>query len=277
MRRAAGRVSFVTARFHSYRSAAIKQTSVRKKGITVLLVCATILVALIWVARVPEPSHKGVPLGELLDKNGARPGGLGEAREAVRALGARAVPYLVHVLEREPTPLQQRYARAHPRFPASLRKLAPQPKNFNQRRARTAAVLTEVGTNAVAAIPVLLKAARDDPFFGTRHNAVGTLASIAPGTAWAEEAASVVIDRTSDPNEQLRQHAFSCLGAFTNQMPKVVPILLHGLRNPAVGDSALQGLRRLGTNAMRVARERVQNEGYLPMSLEELERKLGTP
>ena len=51
-------------------------------------------------------------------------------------------------------------------------------------------------------------------------------------------------------------------------------MLLHGLRNPAVRDFAMISLRQLGTNAMPIVRKKVQNEGYLPMSFEMLEREL---
>jgi hypothetical protein len=195
-------------------------------------------------------------------------------QEAARVLGAKAVPYLVNVLEREPTRLQRWYSKSQPQFPAGLQKLAPSPRNFDQRRAWAAAALTQAGTNAVVALPLLINVAQDDPFFGTRQNAVGTLALVAPGTAYEGEAASAVISRTTDANQQLCEHAYNCLGRFTNQMQRVVPILLHGLRNPAVKDNALTGLSWLGTNAMPVIRASVQNEDYLPMSFDALALEL---
>jgi hypothetical protein len=184
------------------------------------------------------------------------------------------VPYLTKVLEKEPTKLQQWYGRNRQRLPASVQRFAPRPQSFTQRRSRAAAALSAAGTNAVTAIPVLLHVATNDSFFGTRHNAVGALATIAPGTEFEEAAASAIISRTTDENEALREHAYSSLGAFTNQMEKVVPMLLHGLRNPAVRVFAMISLRQLGTNAMPTVRKKVQNEGYLTMSFEMLEREL---
>jgi len=105
-------------------------------------------------------------------------------------------------------------------------------------------------------------------------NAVGALAAVAPGTAFEAEAASAVIMRTTDANQQLIEHAYNCLGAFTNEMEKVVPILLQGLRKPTARDSALLGLRRLATNALAVVREKLENEGYLPMSFDALALEL---
>jgi hypothetical protein len=123
---------------------------------------------------------------------------------------------------------------------------------------------------------MLLNVATNDSFFGSRHNAVGTLANIAPGTEFEAAAATAIISRTTDENEGLREHAYNSLGAFTNQMDKVVPILLHGLRSaeaPAVRESAIKSLRRFGTNAMPVVRSIVQNGGNLPWSFEALERE----
>jgi hypothetical protein len=232
---------------------------------------AAVLAGAIRFSRVPEPSYEGVPLGSLLSGAG---GGLQETQQAVRALGVKAVPYLVDVLEHEPTSLQRWYAKAQPQFPAVLQRFTRPPKKFDQRRAWAAAPLTQAGTNAVIALPILIKIAQDDPFFGTRHNAVGTLAATAPGTQYEAEAASAVMSRTTDANRVLCEHAYSCLGKFTNQMQKVVPILLHGLRNPAAKENALMDLRGLGTNAMPIIRESVQNEGYLPMSFDALEVEL---
>lgn len=237
---------------------------------------------MVWFGRIAEPRYKGVKLGEFLDKKPGVAGGglrvagrgLPELWEAVKGLGPKAVPYLTSVLEREPTPLQQWYGRTLPNLSLKIQTLLPPAKNFTQRRAWAASALSHVGTNAIVAIPLLIKTATNDGFFGTRHNAVGTLANIAPGTKFEEAAASAIISRTTDANQALREHAYSSLGAFTNQMDKVVPMLLHGLRNPAVRDFAMISLRRLGTNAMPIVRKKVQNEGYLPMSFEALDREL---
>jgi hypothetical protein len=215
-----------------------------------------------------------VRLGVLLDNNPLPGSGLVEVENAVKVLGPKAVPYLRRVLEREPTSLQQQYAKAYTSLPSLLQKFAPRPRSITQRRARAAAALIQAGTNAVAAIPLLIKTATNDLFHGTRHNAVGALAALAPGTAFEGAAALAVISRTTDANQMLRQHAFSCLGTFTNEIELVVPTLLHGLRQPPVREYALTGLRRLGRRAMPTIRRKVQNEGYLPMSLDMLELEL---
>ena len=246
-----------------------------RKRLVIILCFTMIIVVAVWFGSVPEPRYNGVRLGALLDNNPVGPGsGLFDLQKAAKALGPQAVPYLTAVLKREPTSFQQWYARTLPRLPLTIRKLAPPPKIVTQRRARAAAALTQTGTNAITALPLLIKIAINDPFFGTRHNAVGTLAAVAPGTAFEEAAATAVISRTTDENQTLREHAFSSLGAFTNQMEKVVPTLLHGLRQSAVRENAMVGLRRLGTNAMPIVRRRVQNEAYLPMSFDALEREL---
>ena len=243
-----------------------------KKVAILCCILAAVLAGAIWFSRVPEPSYEGVPLGSLL--NGAGGGGWHEMQEAVRALGVKAVPYLVDLLEHEPTSFQRWYARVQPKIPAALQKFTSEQRNFDKRRAWAAAALTQAGTNAIVALPILIKTAQNDPFFGTRHNAVGTLAAVAPGTTYEAEAASAVISRTTDANQQLCEHAYSCLGRFTNQMQKVVPILLQGVRRPTARDSALLGLRRLGTNALAVVREKLQNDGYLPISFDALALEL---
>ena len=245
-----------------------------RRRLAILGSLAVLATLFAWLRFGSEPTHKGARLGTILD--GGASGGLAEAQEAARVLGAGAVPYLMKVLEREPTVVQRGYARYWPRLPAKIQKLAPAPQKINQRRAWAAAALTQAGAHAVRAVPLLMKIASGDPFFGTRHNAVGSLAAIAPGSRYEGEAASIVIGRISDENQQLREHAYSSLGAFTNELRKVVPILLHGLRDPVFKESALLSLKRIGPNAMPVVRERVQNEGYLPMSFDALERELAT-
>lgn len=246
----------------------------RKSLITILCIAALILLAGIWFGGVPEPRYNGVRLGVLLESNPTPGAGLTELQEAVKVLGPKSVPYLASVLEREPTSFHQLYGRTVPNLSSKIQKVFPRPKNFTLRRTRAAAALMHTGANGVAAIPVLILTATNDAFFGTRHNAVGALAMIAPGTGFEEAAATAIISRTTDENQALREHAYSSLGAFTNQMDKVVPMLLHGLRNPAVRDFAMISLRRLGTNVMPIVRQKVQNEGYLPMSFEALEREL---
>jgi hypothetical protein len=193
-----------------------------------------------------------------------------EVQDAVQSLGPKAVPYLSSVLEREPTGFQQWYAKARPRFPRRLQNFAPPPKDVDQRRAWAAAALMQAGTNAMPVVPLLIRTAQDDAFLGTRHNAVLALAVIAPGTAYEAEATAAVISRTTDAYVPLRLQAYRSLGAFTNQMQRVVPILVHALRNPTVKDDALAGLRRLGTNALPEVKAAAENERFLPMSLDQL-------
>jgi hypothetical protein len=254
-----------------------------RRIVTLLGLVTTIVVVVVWFGRVPEPRFNGVSLGALLDNSNPPllPSGapspsnpMVELRDAVKVLGSKAVPYLTRVLEREPTSFQQLYAKTFASLPLQIQKVAPQPRDFTQRRARASAALAQTGTNAVAAIPLLIKTATNDVFFGTRHNAVGTLAAIAPGTAFEGAVALAVMSRTNETNQMLREHVYRCLGAFTNEIELVVPTLLDGLRQPRVSEFALAGLRRLGTNAMPAIRQKVQHEGDLPMSFDRLEQEL---
>jgi hypothetical protein len=234
-------------------------------ALLIIFVCVAAL-----LCRVSEPSVQGIPLGTFLDQ----PGAYKEGRDAVKHLGAQAVPFLVHVLENEPTAFQRWHGALWARLPPKGQSLAGLPADSNRRRARAAALLASAGTNAVAAIPRLIKTSQGDSFFGARHNALGTLSYLAPGSEYEERALLAAIERTKDADQQVCQHAYRSITRFTNSIRRLVPILMDGLKDPEVRDGALSGLRRLGKNVIPIVTEMVQQEGYVTMTIEALEEEL---
>jgi len=241
-------------------------------GLSVLLAVLIGAVASVLFFWVEDPVYQGVSLGAMLDSSGTT--NFFRSHEAVASLGPKAVRYLVHVLENEPSRFEKYYAKAYPSLPASLNKFLSPPKNYDARRARAAAYLKAAQADATPAVPLLIQLVEGDGFFGTRHNALGTLAVLAPATEHAERAIEVIVKRTSDKSHQIDSHAYSSLGYFTNHMEKVVPLLLHGLRSSETRESCMWGLKRMGTNIMPIVRVKVKNPAYLPMSFEELEREV---
>ena len=247
----------------------------QKTVVTMLLsAVAAIIGSVLWL-RVPEPVHNGVRLGELLEAKGSAVNLHQDGKAMVIALGPKAVRYLTNVLENEPPPTQRTWAKIYPRVPSWLRKNVPAPKNYSMRRARAAVLLGwSPHPDAVNAVPLLCRVAREDDFFGTRNNAMVALSILGPQSKDAEMAIDAIIKGTSDSEPEVRKHAYGFLGAFTNHLEKVVTVLLPALRVPDYRAVSLNSLKTLGTNAMPVVRAKVTVEGYLPMSFEELEKEL---
>jgi hypothetical protein len=219
----------------------------------------------------------GVPLGALLDGRGSE--NSWHAHRAVEKLGAKAVPYLMNVLETEPTRGQKTHEWLYRRIPPRFRKGLPVPQDINLRRIRAAALLSAAESNAIPAIPLLVKVAEEDGDLMTRFYAIETLAKIAPASEHAERAIGAIAEATDHQIREMRQHAYRRLRHFTNNLEKIVPIFLEGLRGSEVKvkDICRVELNALGTNIMPVAHPTVKIEGYLPMSFEELEREVSPP
>lgn len=250
----------------------------RKKRVVAawfVLTAAVIFGVGAWL-HVPEPVHNGMALGEFLDATAASRNFHQDGEEAMTALGPKAVRYLVKVLENEPTRPQEVWAALYPKAPEWVKSNVPPPRNnYNTRRARAAAMLGwSPDSNAVSAVPLLCRLAKEDAFFGTRHNSIGALGILGPRSKDAEMAIDAIIKGMNDSNEEARKMAYAGLGGFTNQMEKVVWALLPSLRREEYRTFSLISLKKLGTNAMPVVRAKVTVEGYLPMTFEELEKEL---
>lgn len=218
------------------------------------------VIALTVRFSVPELLYEGVSFSTLIDA--PAPTDFYKARTATEALGAKAVPILIQVLE-EPTEYQKLSAKIYPKLPPKIAKAVPVPKIDNMRRARAAALLMAAKSNSIPAIPALIRVAENDPHHGARWNALCTLATIAPNTQFEERSLEAVIKGTTDADNYIRLNSFALIGNFTNYPIKALPIILQGLKSSETREMSSRALRKLGTN-----------EDLAHMTNEEFERDL---
>ena len=86
------------------------------------------------------------------------------ANAAFKAMGTNAVPFLIEVLETEPSSLGRiadkeaaKYSTSHPKVSDAINKYLPSAYRVEDRRETAAFLLSELGTNAEAAIHVLFR------------------------------------------------------------------------------------------------------------------------
>jgi HEAT repeat protein len=121
----------------------------RKKWIAAILAVSVIAGCVMLVSRPREPRHEGRSLSYW-----ARRSHQPEAQRALTAMGTNALPFLIEWLDEEPTQFDAWLRRAGQRLPNSLQ---PDPWPFGSRRDNAAHALGLLGTNAIPAIPELIR------------------------------------------------------------------------------------------------------------------------
>jgi len=121
----------------------------RKKWIAALLAASVIAGCLLLVSRPREPRHDGRSLSYWAARLNQP-----EAKRALTAMGTNALPFLIEWLDEEPTQFDAWLRRAGQRLPDSLQ---PDPWPFGSRRDNAAHALGLLGTNAIPAIPELIR------------------------------------------------------------------------------------------------------------------------
>jgi HEAT repeat protein len=111
-------------------------------------------------ATAGEPGYNGKPASYWLDSWGTNMA----APDAFKAMGTNAVPFLIKVLETEPSSLGRfadketaKYSTSHPKLSDAINKYLPSAYRAEDRCETAAFLLSELGTNAEAAIPALFR------------------------------------------------------------------------------------------------------------------------
>lgn len=121
----------------------------RKKWIAAILAVSVIAGCLMLFSGSREPRHEGRSLSYWAARLNQP-----EAQRALFAIGTNALPFLIEWLDEEPTKFDAWLGRAGQRLPDSLR---PNPWPFGSRRDIAAHALGFLGTNAIPAIPDLIR------------------------------------------------------------------------------------------------------------------------
>jgi HEAT repeat protein len=190
-----------------------------------------------------EPRHKGLPLDYWVTrlKQGNQKE-QAEAREAMRIMGASAVPYLEELLVKQDSPtklwLLKNYGK---RFPYLYRVM---PRTLDHSRAYAAAALGEMGPAASNAIPALMQLAkRNEPLLSS--SATAAVMRI------RGESMSPLLQALENTNSANWQAVAMTLAEFGTNARPAVPVLCRALksRNPQVYDMAAYALGYIHSDA----------------------------
>lgn len=216
-------------------------------GAIALAGCVSIL---LWKSAGPRaPVYDGRSISELLEESVDLPQARIQLHHAVGHLKGEAVPYLVHVIMNEPTPLQTAYERLFFCIPKGWRQRFPAPRFSENRRGTCAALLGSTGSDGVAQIPFLARLSMEDPGLSVRLNAINALRRLGPGSEYESVALEALITATRESDARIAERGYGGMGAFTNRPVEVVPVLLKGLENPTVREVCIHSLKRLGAAA----------------------------
>jgi hypothetical protein len=231
----------------------------------------TVACCVAWMRHVPEPRYNGIGLGLYLRHNPRNPQLFMDGREAVRALGASAVPYLVSEIEMNP--FMEFLLKIAPSMPAKVASLFPNRNDYLNKRLRAAALLPEAGTNAIYVLPRLLQMAEaEHPNY--THNLIRAIGMLAPGTVHEDKARTLMIEVVATKNSresELERMSYHFLGVFGGS--EVVRPLIDGLRRPNMADACMEALKHLGTTAVPELKKAADVEtGYYRPATEALQK-----
>ena len=209
------------------------------------------------VGRVPEPKHNGVGLGHYLTPSPSIQV-YEEGLEMVQELGPRAVPYLLHKTKPDPIiEFLSRFDRGR-KLPAPVLRWMQVEQN---RRTLASAYLSQLGTNALPALPDVVAILERPRVDGVKHNCVNLVGQIAAGTPYEHRAVQAVL-RVIEESEfgDTRRVAYYALGAFTNHSDQTIPALLEGLKHGKMVDNCIEALKRIGQPAIAPLEEAAAKE-----------------
>ncbi len=198
------------------------------------LVSTGIVVVLIvgWLAvgffQPREPVYHGKPLSYWLEQLWTQ-GESEYAQTALRAVGPRAIPILLHDVRQWNSSGQRLYRVIWPRLPQILQRRMHEPKWFDDDVFGN--IVFALSTIGEPGLPMLL-AALEDSDQNVRRAAVEALKSIAPKS---DDAARLVGNRLADPNPLVRYGAVTALAAMKPHSRVAIPALIHVLRDSDAG------------------------------------------
>ena len=222
--------------------------------IVIGLLLASVLAWLVWRASgTQEPVFKGRTLTSWLESHvptsSANPPynspGWHRADEALRAIGSNAVPTLLEMIRaKDPPPWRLKLLQFAGRF-----RLTRVNYRYAYPRNEEAQYAFEVlGTNAVSAVPELIKIYEDDVSPSSQRCAARALGHIGRE---AQPALPNLMRRFTHTNSEVRFNAVSAVMYIGGEPGVVVPALISALKDPSVNVrwNALVGLSGFGTRA----------------------------
>ena len=193
----------------------MKDTLSKKRNILIIALLVATVGGLAWVMlQSGEPVYRGKSISRWINDVGvfANP-----PAPALPLLDSNAVPFLVEALDRQDGQLRRVYLRLWNNLPSRVQNRLPQPVPGWAIRANAAALLGTIGTNAVSAIPALIRALKTDNVDLVRAFSAKSLAQIARRDKVVMEALAEAA--VKDTEASVRFEALNALKEFNIESP----------------------------------------------------------
>ncbi len=226
----------------------------KRIGIVTGLFLAGVVGLLLWRPPGPrEPVFEGRPLTSWLDHHVASSAasppygspGWKKADEAIRHIGTNAIPTLLAMIRaRDKPPLMLKLMKTAERLG-----LIPTMYRYAIWRHEEAEYAFEMlGTNAVSAVPALIRIYEQDISPSSQRCAALSLGHIGRG---AQAAVPALIQRFTHTNSDVRFYAVSAVMSIAGQPDVAIPALMSALKDPNIHVrwNALVGLSNFGGRA----------------------------
>jgi hypothetical protein len=167
--------------------------------------------------------------------------------------GSEGVPLLVKALSKGNRPWERFYFKLWPKLPSFLSGMLPKAADQSKLRIRSAMILHAMGSDALLAVPGLVRALHDDSY-AVRQCALHTLEVLLPGMGQEKiRILPQLLEATRDGAPDVRGNAEILLGYYPDQASSVVPVVVNALNDSdaLVRVGAMSSLTRLneqGTN-----------------------------
>jgi HEAT repeats len=197
-----------------------------------------------WLLRPSEPSYKGKSLSVWLEYLASDDGNTPEAREAVRQIGANAIPTLLRMLRANDSPLKTKCIELLDRQHLVKVRITPAlEKNYEAGDAFSA-----LGVDAAVALPDLIQIYDEKISTDSQRMTAVSIGGIGPAASVAIPTLLRGLQTTNDP---VRGYTVYALGEIHSEPVLVVPELANLLHdsNGDVRCFAAQALGEYGTSA----------------------------
>ena len=200
----------------------------------------------------PQTSHQGKPASYWLDQiYSTNANGMKESIEAFTSMGSNAVPFLVEVLEQKPSKLggivDEKLSdyRFRQNVPEGLVKALPSAYRVEQRRESAAFLISQIGPDAAAAVPALMRIFHD-PGEGWRIKAEVRVALLSMGEKLAGQMPEFIGYLKSE-NVQVRELGANFLERIGPKAKAAIPALVEAAENSnwALASAAARALWRI--------------------------------
>ena len=165
------------------------------------------------------------------------------------------VPILVKALSKGTGAWERFYGKIRQKLPGFLSGRLPKPADESEFRSSAAARLRASGTNALVAVPTLIRSLHDENDV-VRLQVIGTLSALVP--AMGQERIQIlpqIIEATRDPYYCVRYNSVYCLGKYQDQAEIAVPVVLRALADSSfyVREAAIKSIIQLDATASNKA------------------------